>query len=383
VEFGDIEPFLEEADSLIALERCREAEQLLRPHFVPELLNTTDEWFPPHSLALTYAYCLLQIGHVQKSITILERLNAQKDKPDFFYVTYSFALLKAGKWQAAKEVCERGLLHFPDDLDILGNQTIALRNLGRLDAAQKSAIRRISRRRDVHSIQEAAAVLQSQAVETRDSNLPDAVAVAKVAWNLIKDGLSLNPRFLTLRFAEIRSRQFAHDELKVVDLSNAMIEAEWCPRSARQLAFEKMIETLAEGEFFTDALGMIKRLGNTLSERVVAVKMRILARHFMIGQNDSAGRRVIIPEVRDYYLQTVADGSYLSPIITAEILEWVGEAEKAMSLLDAHLSAEPTDGEGIKALALLRLRANMPTDALRFAQLLPQVAPWRAASTRR
>jgi hypothetical protein len=222
--------------------------------------------------------------------------------------------------------------------------------------------------------------LQRQAKQTRDKNLPNAVADAKSAWNLIKEGLSLNPRFLTLQLAEIQARQFAHDELNVVELCNAMIEADWCPRSFRQLAFEKMIETLADGKSFKSALDMIQRLGNSLSERVVAIKMRILARHFMIGQNDAAGHQIIIPEVRDYYLQTAADRSYSSPVIAAEILEWVGEAEKARTVLDTYLSAEPNDWEGTKAMALLRLRTGTSADALKYAQLLPQIAPWRAES---
>ena len=288
-------------------------------------------------------------------------------------------MLKAGKWQTANTVCEHGLKRFADDLDILGNHTIALRNSELLDAAQESAIKRLNLRRDVHSIEEAVNVLHSQATAKRDINLPDAISLEKITWDLIQEGLSLNPRFYTLCFAEIYARTFAHDKSKVVDLCNAMIKSDHCPLSYRQLAFEKMIETLAEGEFFLDALDMIKRLGNSPPERVVQIKMRILARHFMIGR-DSAGQRIIISEVTDYYLKKVAGKSYRSPSIAAEILEWAGERDKAAVLLDNHLSTEPRDWEAIKVMALLRLRAGASTDALKYARMLSQIAPWRAES---
>jgi len=123
----------------MALQRYKEAEQLLRPHFVAEALDVTDEWWPSHSLAHCYAVCLLNLGHVHDSIAILQKLNAINDRPAEFYINYSLALLKAGKCEVANEVCEHGLLHFPEDLDILGNRTIALKNSGRLAAAQEAA----------------------------------------------------------------------------------------------------------------------------------------------------------------------------------------------------------------------------------------------------
>ena len=59
----------------------------------------------------------------------------------------------------------------------------------------------------------------------------------------IQEGLSLNPRFYTLCFAEIYARTFAHDESKLSIFRNAMIE--FCRLfSYRQLAFEKKNELL-------------------------------------------------------------------------------------------------------------------------------------------
>lgn len=313
VEFEDILPFLEEAEHLIALERYQEALELLRPHFLPDILNAEGSWFPNHSIALDYAYCLLRTGKKNESAEIMAGLNTLKNQPAEFYVNYSLALLYIGKWQEATDVCVRGLRQYPEDADILGNQTIALLNSGDIGGAQASAIRRLKVRRDVHSIEEAIGVLQTQAKAKRDADLPSAISTVKIVGDLVREGLALNPRFYSLRLKEIQLRRFAHDEEKVLELCQAMTEIEDCPVSYRQLAFAEMVETLAESKLFKSALELLQRNGNSLSERLLTVKMRILARNFMIGHENSTGQRVLITEVRDYYLDRNSGWPYRDP----------------------------------------------------------------------
>jgi len=176
VEFDDISPFLEEANNLIALGRYRDAEVLLRPHFIPDVLNHAGDWHFGHSTALNYAYCLERIdGRLDDALEIFLGLNPLSGKPAEFYVNYSSALLNAAKAEAARAICETGLRNFPDDLHIMGNYTISLRSCGDLDRAQESALKRIKLRRDVHSIEEAVNVLGAQSRRKRDQNLPEAV----------------------------------------------------------------------------------------------------------------------------------------------------------------------------------------------------------------
>lgn len=379
VEFRDVVPFLEEAINLMALERYEEAEGLLRPHILTEFLDTTDQWLLPHSLMLNYALCLLRLGRSEESIAILERLDSHKNKPAEFYVNYSLALLHVGSWQAAVKVCKRGLRRFPVDLDIQGNQTIALLNCDRLDDAQESAIKRLQLRRDVHSIEEAVGVLQRQAATKRDANLPKAVATAKLAADLVKEGLSLNPRHHVFQIQQVQIRRFAYDESKVLDLCQAMIDSDDCPVSYRQLAFAEMVATLAEGKSFNAALDLLRKV-SSLSDRLLAIKMRTLARHFMIGKDDANGQRIVIREVRDYFLPANSGESYPDPVMAAEILEWLGKPDTALSVLSRHLSVVPNDWAGVKAMALFHLRMGMPDDAMKYAQMLSVVAPWRAES---
>lgn len=380
VEYDDVFPFLEEANNLIALKRYDEAELLLRPHFLPDFLGFDSDWLPDHSVALNYALCLTQIGKQDDAMAIWPHLDTIKNKPAEFYVNYSLALLYLENWRAAKDVCLRGLRHFPEDTDILGNRTIALLKSGDLDGAQESAIRRLNVRRDVHGIEEAAGILQRQAKAKREADLPDAIAAAKIAGDLVKEGLILNPRFYSLRLQEIQLRRFAYDEAKVIDLYQAMMDADDCPVSYRQLAFAEMAEKLAEGKLFNTALELLQRCGENLSERLLALKMRILARHFMIGKDNSNGQRIVIPEVRDYFLNETSDRSLRDPVLAAEISEWLGDPEKAVDVLEKHLSKCPADWEGIRVMALIRLRMGNLEGAMQYVQLLPTVAPWRAES---
>ena len=54
--------------------------------------------------------------------------------------------------------------------------------------------------------------------------------------------------------------------------------------------------------------------------------------------------------------------------------------EKAVDVLEKHLSKRPADWEGIRVMALIRLRMGNLEGALQYVQLLPTVAPWRAES---
>lgn len=71
---------------------------------------------------------------------------------------------------------------------------------------------------------------------------------------------------------------------------------------------------------------------------------------------------------------------YGDPVLAAEILEWLNDPKKAVEVLEQHLSTLSDDWEGIRVMALIRLRMGELDDALRFAQILPTIAPWRGES---
>jgi Flp pilus assembly protein TadD len=380
VEAAKIEPFLEEAINLIALSRYTEAELLLRPHVHADLIEGSREWLPIHSIALNWALCLMKIGRPVEAEQLLARLKDARNKPAEFYVNYSLLLLDFHNWKDAIKVCSSGLGQFPSDPDIQGNLTIALVNDGDLGAAVDSAVKRIKLRRDIHALEEAAGVLQRQAAELRDADLPKAVEIAKMVCDLLKEGLALNPRHYPLHLKQVQLRRFAFDERTVLSLSQAMIDADACPKAYRQLAFAEMVEKLSEGKSYQSALDLIQRSSRADDERLKAVRMRTLARHRMIGKETQDGKRAVVPEVRDYFLTPTTTGRYRDPVITAEVQDWMGDSKSAMSTLERHLSENENDWDGIKLLAMINLRQGNTQRAVEIAQLLATKAPWRAES---
>ena len=375
-----VERFLEEASNLMAMTRYAEAEALLRPYVHVFKTSPGVSWLPPHSTTLNYAVCLLGIGRFSDAMQFLLGLESVGGKPAEFYVNMSLAQLRSQMWSEAIKTCSQGLSEFPNDPDIQGNLTIALANNGDTDAAVQSAIKRIKIRRDIHAIEEGASVLQRQATAIRDIDLPRAIDIAKIVGDLLKEGIELNPRHYPLRINLIVLRRFAFDESTVLTLCQELFDSDDCPPIYRQIAFAEMVEKLSEGKSYQSALDLIQRSKQGDSDRLITIRMRTLARHRMIGKETQDGKRVVIPEVREYFLTTSEAGLYRDPVMAAEVLEWMQDSASAMKTLDHYLSENPNDWDGIKLLAMIYLRQGSYYRAVDVAQLLPKRAPWRAES---
>ena len=360
VEFDDIAPYLEEAGNLMGLGRYTEAEVLLRPHYMPNMIIGSDVWHFAHSVACNYAYCLQNISdRLDEALEIYVSLNPLQEKPDVFYVNYSQALNLADKSIDAKKVCEQGLTHFPDDIDLLGNYTISLMFCGEIEEAQTVAMRRLAMRRDVHSIEEAAAVLGIRRDHLRNRDLPRAMSLAEKQYSLIKEGLVLNPLFPSLRISEIQFLRFALSGDKILNACKKMMDDQKIHPTYRQLAFLEMVEEIGESQQFTSALEMIDKtvsedkfstnFDTVLQKRLFFIKYKIYAERYMIGRDDQSGKRIFIREIVDYFLEK-EDGKYPYPVMTARVLEWMGHINEAEDLFREVIKTSEDSWESGKEL---------------------------------
>ena len=390
VEFDDIAPYLEEAENLIAMGRYKEAEALLRPHYMPSMIIGSDAWHFAHSVACGYAYCLQNISdRLDEALDIYVSLNLLEKKPAGFYVNYSHALNQADKDLNAKKVCEQGLTHFPDDLDLLGNYTISLIGCGEVKEAQTVAMRRLEMRRDVHSIEEAAAVLGIQRDHLRNRDLPQAMSLAEKQYSLIKEGLVLNPLFPSLRISEIQFLRFALSGDKILNACQTMMYDQKIHPTYRQLAFLEEVEEISESQHFKTALEMIDKTVNansfstnfdtTLQERLFFIKHKIYADRYMIGKDNQSGERILIPEIVDYFLEKEGE-KYPHPVMTARVLEWMGHINEAEDLFREVIKTSEDSWNSRKELVLLLQRDGRLKETLSEANLLIESAPWRAES---
>ena len=385
LDFNDMAPYFEEADNLIALGRYKEAEVLLRPHYVPELVTGSTDWHFGHTCAATYAFCLQHISdRLDEALDIYAVLSPVQEKPAEFYVNYSLALLRASKGVNAKKVCQRGLAHFPEDLDLLGNYTISLLNCGDIEEAQVVAMRRLAIRRDVHSIEETVGVLRVQRNHLRDRDLPKAISLAETEYNLIKEGLTLNPRFPSLRLTEIQFFRFAYAENKALEACQTLINDEQIPATYRQLAFLEMVEEIGESQHFKTALELIDKFMNenlpaTVQERLFFIQWKIYADRYMIGRDNQSGERIVIQEVIDYFLAK-KEGEYPYPVMTARVLEWIGHVDEAEDLLRGAINDSEDSWAAHRELAFQLQREGRFKEAVSEANGLVEAAPWRAES---
>lgn len=379
VEFDNVAPYIEEATNLLALRSFAEAEKLLRPHVIPEALARRS-WGLQHDVAVNYGLCLVRLGRTLDADVLFGALAQAEPKPAEFYVNYSLALLGLGRWKEATDLCQSGLRAQPNDLDIQGNLTIALSNSGEHDQAFDSALKRLNLRRDVHALEEATAVLLRQAKAIRNANLPRAIEIAKTTGELIKEAISLNPNFYSVRLQEIALRRFAHDDEAVTSLVQVMLDADECPQAFQRLALADLVEHLSEGKAFESALALIQKSQLGDEPRFKETRLRTIARRKMIGMETRDGTRVVVPQVVEYFLQESSTSGFPDPVLAAELQDWLGQQDAAIKTLEAHLSTVPSNWDGTKLIAMIRLRQGQQKKAVELAQALVKIAPWRAES---
>lgn len=380
MDFSQVEPFIAEAANLISIERYEEAAKLLKPYVVPSVLDLSSTWHLAHSLIELYAYSLLRTSDSRETAMFFyENLNKMTDKPAEFYVNYSLALLMDNRHTEAVTVCKEGISQFPNDVSIMGNQTIAYKNQGDFDNAEKSAQKRLQIRRDVHAIEEFVGVNIHRIKQLRESDLPKAFDLAKKQILLIAEGLNLNPRYATLLNAELEMCCFSENIELALRKFNDINNDGNISGTFKQHAFLTLINYMSGTKHYKTAIDLIERFRGFITDssilaRLDYYKWSMFANYYMLKDYRSQERK-IIKEVNEFFLKE-ANGSYQYPVMAARILEWLGEVEKA----EKTLLSVATSWDARKHLALMYQRNGRKADAYHWAQQLILCAPWKAES---
>ena len=99
----------------------------------------------------------------------------------------------------------------------------------------------------------------------------------------------------------------------------------------------------------------------------------------MIGKDDQSGKRLLIPEVVDFFLEKEGE-KYPYPVMTARVLEWIGHINEAEDLLREVIKTSKDSWNSRKELVLLLQRDDRLKEALSAANLLVELAPWKTES---
>ncbi|MHC1787723.1 MAG: protein kinase [Christensenellales bacterium] len=380
MDYSQVEPFLAEAENLMSIERYEEASKLLKPYVIPSLLDESSTWHFAHSLAELYAYSLLRTSNSRETAMFLyDNLNKMTDKPAEFYVNYSLALLMDNRYAEAIIVCSEGISQFPSDVYIMGNQTLAYKNQGDFDNAEKSAQKRLQIRRDVHAIEECVGVTIHRIKQLRDSDLPKSIDTARNQILLIAEGLNLNPGYAALLNAELEMCCFSGNTELALRKFNAINNNGNISYIFKQCAFITLIDYLSGTKYYKTTIDLIERFRGVINDNSILSKLdyykwSIFADHYMLTDYRSQERK-IIKEVNEFFLKE-ENGSYQYPVMTARILEWLGEVEKAEKMLLSVTSS----WDAKKYLALMYQRNRRRADAYHWAKQLVLCAPWKAES---
>ena len=385
LELEEIKPFLIESEHLLALGHYSEAEKLLRPLIIPDMLQGNGPWHFGHVLALNYAFCLTNIqNRNEESLKIFQQLNNKHGKPPEFYVNYTLALLRSGNYSHSEKICLEGLGQYPSDYDLLGNYTLALKHQGKLEKAYENAKKRINIRRDVHSIEEIVSVLFELMKSFRNIDLPKAINLAEEQFKLIEEGIQINPRHYPIILSKLKLFRFINDSGKAMQIGNDLFDDKNVPGIYRQLAFTEMVEILSEGELYETALEWINKVvesieNQNIKQRLLLIQMKIYADKFMIGRSNEEGENLIIREVVDYFLNE-SNGEYIDLLMAARIFDWIGEPFKALQSLSKLIKESPNKWRARQELVLFLYRLDLIEKALSAANGMVKFCPWRAES---
>ena len=200
VKLDDIEPYLAEIDALTALGQWKEAEEIIKSLYNPELVKADKKWNVYHTITVNYALCLIKLGNAARAVDILEPLAGMINHDATYYVNYSLALLHTHAFAIAEQVCKKGLSRYPSDSDIIGNYLIALTFQNKLSDAMRILDVRLQQKRDVHSLEEAAGLMMRLADEYGERDWKQSTTYVKKALGFLQEAKQQNPRFLSARY---------------------------------------------------------------------------------------------------------------------------------------------------------------------------------------
>ena len=397
VERSEIEQFMREADALLAVGDYKKAEGILGSLFVPEMVTAVPDYPHNQSVAIGYALCLVELGRADEAIKALECLSAAKEKPAEYFVNLSLALIRKSDHSASASIALDGLRLYPDDQDLIGNLLVAQTAIGAFEAAAETAKIRLAHKRDVHSLHEVGALHCKYADSIRELNWPLAVKNLTRAVGLLSEAKELNPRYLPawfqLTIALEAMTAYAQCSAEIVDMREMPLHDSDRIFLAYLTArcFDRVNDHKGCLKFCDDWLKGIGEIQETNPKtrynivRLERVRAATIADGFCIGRMTTNGKRVIVPDVAEFFAQIVRDEQMREPgdfCYLARFHEWTEKYEEAEAVLIQGQSLYPEYWEIPFQRAAFRVRAGGYSGTIDSAEHATQLAPWKTQTWR-
>jgi len=380
-EEQDVMPFLKEAEILSSLGEWQKATDIYSRFFIPGIIAKFPDLPFHQALVVNYGNCLIQLGKSTEAISVFSSIASAPVKPDTYFVNLSLAYLHAAKPELAERTARSGIALYPNDKDILGNLTIALIHQRRFDDALPFATQRLELSRDVHSLEELAAIHRSIADCDADRNLPQSVGHLKVALNLLLEAKDQNPRYSSARLTLGRT---LFDLNRYTDAANELVEMlnNTSPhQSMKELAIEKIAECFDRRGEHKECLEFCDEYLKIFPESLPLKRVRshTLVDGYVIG-NIQDGVRVVERSSLEFLEAIVQDTSLRTPsdlCYLARLYEWMGRIDDAVELLEEAKDISRNFWEPTYNLGVIYWRQNNLDEAVPELLRASEFAPWR------
>ncbi len=382
VEQKDIMPYLKEAMSLNSLGEHQKAIDIYRRFFVKELFEKFPNMEIHQMIAINYANELNSIGKANEALQVITTISSAKDKTVGFYVNLSNIYISLLKFDKCVEISQEGLRLYPNDSGLLGNNTVGLTHLGRLDEAVKSAEKRLNIDRNIHAVCEAAHVMYQYAESIKNTDFPNAMDFYKLSLALYREALDQNPHYQTAMYNValllFNTRRYTEAldygaEISKIEKGTSEINAFY---AARNMLWTCNYET---GLKFCDK--WLKAYPNSLCLK--RVRAEILVDGYVIDNYTKDGRPIVEKSSFDFFSQIVEDAAKMQAsdiIFLAKIHCWMGgteDIEYGLQLLEWGKSLYPKNWHFNFYLSAYALKYKENEKALQEALECQRKAPWR------
>lgn len=184
LEQDDVMPYIREAMSLSGIGEHKKAIDIYKRLFVKEMVEKFPDFGYNQLITINLANELNNIRDSKQALSVIQSISCAKIKPSEYYVNLSNIYISLLDFLQCASVCEEGIKTYPNDPDLIGNYTIGLTELSRLDEAMNAAKKRLDFGRSVQALCEAASVVYNYAESLKNVKFPDAISLYPQIRNL-------------------------------------------------------------------------------------------------------------------------------------------------------------------------------------------------------
>jgi len=383
IEQSEIDPYLKEGESLIALGEYEKAKNIFEGFYVHDFFKKIPDSSFVQYVCVNFALSLRYTGEIEKGIFVLRTLDEANVKPVHYYLNLSLLYLLKREYQIAETICKEGLRKYPTDNELLGNLTIALTNQNKLNEAVESATKRISISRNVNSLEEAASVIYKIAESKKNTEFPTAIKNYKIALAYLQEAKQLNPNFESARLSIsnilFKLKKYGESTEEAVQVSNttrvktiAEVGAFYVSRNLLWTSAFVESKNFCDKQLknYPDSIFLKRVLSETLVDGYVI-------------DNYQNGVRVVEKSSLEFFTSIIKDEKNRLPSdfkFLAKIHAWMGDAENlnySTSLLKQGLKLYPDYWKFNFTLSAVYQRHKFLDEALQEAIEAKRKAPWR------